>query len=141
MGKASVRENKNIYQLVREELSLTREEASECTGVTSDRIGRIETEKTLPEAADVLLMARGYKAPHLCNYFCSCECPIGQEYIPYLEKENLPAIVLRLLSTLASINDEKETLISITADGKIENSELKSFVQIQKDLEELSATS
>ena len=142
MGKASVRKNKNIYQLTRENLSLTREEASECIGgLSADRICRIETDKTTPEAADILLMARGYKAPHLCNYFCSCECVIGQEYIPCIEKENLPAIVLRLLSSLASVNDEKETLISITADGKIEDEELEKFVQIQKDLQEISATS
>ena len=142
MGKASVRENKNIYQITRENLSLTREEASDIIGgLSADKIGRIETEKTLPEAADVLLMARGYKAPHLCNYFCSCECVIGQEYVPCIEKENLPAIVLRLLSSLASVDEEKETLISITADGKIESDELAKFVQIQKDLEEISATS
>lgn len=140
MGKASVRKNKNIYQLTRESLSLTREEASELLGgISPERIERIENERLLPHADDVMIMAEGYKAPHLCNYFCSCECPIGQEYIPRLDEEELSAIVLRLLSSLNSMQSRQESLIRITADGNIDSCELEQFVQIQKDLEQISS--
>jgi hypothetical protein len=40
VGKKSTRENKNIYQLCREEAELTREEASEAMGFVSE--SRIE---------------------------------------------------------------------------------------------------
>ncbi len=141
MGKASVKKNKNIYQLTRESLDLTRDEASELLGAISpERIERIENERLLPHAEDVLIMARGYKSPHLCNYFCSCECSIGQEYIPRLNEEDLSAIVLRLLSSLNSMQDRQDSLISITADGNIDTCELSEFVQIQRDLEQISST-
>lgn len=43
MGRASVKVNKNIYQIKREELGLTREKASELIGsITPERIEKIE---------------------------------------------------------------------------------------------------
>ena len=66
MGKKSVKENKNIYQLSREEQELTRDAASELMQfVSSDRIEKIESEKSLPHPDEILAMAEAYKAPHL----------------------------------------------------------------------------
>ena len=68
MGKKSTKENKNIYQLNRERLELTREKASELLeSVTSDRIEKIESGKSLPHPDEVLAMAKCYKNPLLCN--------------------------------------------------------------------------
>ena len=45
MGKRSTKENKNIYQLYREEAELTREKASEkMEYISADRIEKIESE-------------------------------------------------------------------------------------------------
>ena len=83
MGRKSTKENKNIYQTSREEMELTRESAAEkLKFISSDRIEKIENEKTLPHPEEVLAMADCYKNPALCNYFCSHECPIGIEYVP-----------------------------------------------------------
>ena len=49
MGRASVKQNKNKYQLAREELGLSREKASELLEtVTPERIEKIESEKCAP---------------------------------------------------------------------------------------------
>ena len=45
-----------------------------------------------------------------------------------------------MLSLLNSLNRKKERLIDITADGSIDDSELKDFAQIQKELEKISAS-
>ena len=46
MGKRSVKENKNIYQISREEAALTRERAAEqMECISSDRIEKIESGK------------------------------------------------------------------------------------------------
>lgn len=64
MGRASVKEDKTPYQVVREELGLSREKASELLQVIMpDRIEKIENEKTLPRADEVLVMAEKYKRP------------------------------------------------------------------------------
>lgn len=83
MARRSTRENKNIYQTTRENLALTREEASELLiTVSPERIEKIENERTLPHPDEVLVMAEKYRQPSLCNYYCANQCPIGQQYVP-----------------------------------------------------------
>ena len=141
MGKKSTKENKNIYQLNRERLELTREKASELLeSVTSDRIEKIESGKSLPHPDEVLAMAKCYQNPLLCNYFCSEECPIGRQYVPKVESKMLSQIVLEMLASLNSIDKKKNRLIEITADGEVSDDELKDFVAIQEELEQISLT-
>ena len=81
MARRSTRENKNIYQTTRENLALTREEASELlVTVSPERIEKIENERTLPYPDEVLVMADKYKQPNLCNFYFANQCPIGQQY-------------------------------------------------------------
>ena len=69
MGRASTKENKNKYQLVREELGLSREKASELLETISpERLEKIENEKSMPQPDEVLTMAEKYKRPSLCNH-------------------------------------------------------------------------
>ena len=141
MGRASVKQNKNKYQLAREELGLSREKASELLEtVTPERIEKIESEKSRPYPDEVLTMAQKYRRPGLCNYYCSNQCPIGQEYVPEVEIKELSAIVLEMLTSLNSVDKRKERLIEITADGKIDGDEIDDFIAIQKELERISIT-
>ena len=49
MGRISTKENKNQFQLCREEMGLSREKASELLGwISPERIEKIENEKSLP---------------------------------------------------------------------------------------------
>ena len=141
MGRASIRQNKTKFQLVREELGLSREKASELLeAVTPERIEKIESGKSLPHPDEVLTMAAKYRRPSLCNYYCSNQCPIGQEYVPEVEIKELSAIVLEMLASLNSVDKRKERLIEITADGKIDGDEIDDFIAIQKELERISVT-
>ena len=141
MARASTKENKNIYFRYREQLGLTREEASETLGgLTADRIEKIENERSLPHPDEVLLMAEGYKAPQLCNYYCANECPIGQQYVPEIQVKDLSRIVLEMLAALYVAQKQQERLIEITADGEIQTNEIADFVEIQKTLERISIT-
>ena len=83
MGRKSTKENKNIYQTSRENAGFTRDSAAEqLEFISSDRIEKIENEKTAPHPDEILAMADCYKNPSLCNYYCSHECPIGKAYVP-----------------------------------------------------------
>jgi hypothetical protein len=141
MGRASVKENKNIYQLKREELELTREKASELLqGLSPERIEKIENEKSVPHPDEVLLMARGYKAPSLCNYFCARECPIGQTHVPEIAPRSLPQIVLEMLASLNAMHNRRDRLIEITSNGQVDDEEVEDFVRIQENLAKISET-
>lgn len=141
MGRASTKENKNRYQLVREELGLSREKAGELLEtIPPERIEKIENEKSWPHPDEVLLMSQKYKRPSLCNYYCANDCPIGREYVPEIQVKDLSAIVLEMLASLNAVNKEKDRLIEITYDGKISNDEIDDFIAIQKELERISIT-
>ena len=61
MARMSTKENKNIYQITREGLKLTRETASELLEVIPpERIEKIENERSLPHPDEVLTMAEKY---------------------------------------------------------------------------------
>lgn len=139
MGKKSTKENKNIYQIFREEQNLTRDKASELMEfISPDRIEKIESEKSLPHPDEILVMADAYKMPELCNYFCSHECPIGQKYIPEIKAKDLSQIVLELLSGLNAISKEKDRMVDISVDGEITEDEYEDFKRIRNQLNSIS---
>ena len=141
MARVSTKEIKNIYQLTRESLKLTRESASELLETISpERIEKIENERSLPYPDEVLAMAEKYRQPSLCNYYCANQCPIGQEYVPEIKVKDLSQIVLEMLASLNSVSKQKDRLIEITADGKISGDELEDFIFIQEELERISIT-
>lgn len=139
MGRKSTKENKNIYQMSREESNLTREKASELLEfISADRIEKIESEKSLPHPDEVLAMADCYKKPTLCNHYCAHICPIGQEYVPEVKLKDLSQITLEMIASLNSMEKEKNRLIEITVDGVISKDEKADFEQIQSRLEQIS---
>lgn len=139
MSKSNKTEN--VYKMVRAKLGLSREEASELLKtITPERLERIENDKFPIQPDEVCLMAEKYKEPSLCNYYCSHECPIGEEYVPEVKMKTLSEIVLQMLASLNSMKKSQERLIEITADGIIDDEELKDFIYIQEELERISVT-
>ena len=141
MGRASTKENKNKYQLIREELGLSREKASDLLEVISpERLEKIENQRSNPYPDEVLLMSQKYRKPSLCNHYCSNQCPIGQQYVPEVQVKELSAIVLEMLASLNAVQKQKDRLIEIAADGKISGDEIDDFIYIQEELERISIT-
>lgn len=141
MPKVSSKENKNIYFQKREELKLTRDQASELLeSIPAERIEKIENERVEPHPDEILIMADKYKSPELSNYYCSTQCPIGKRYVPEVKMQDLSQIVLKMLSSLNSMQDNQRKFINITADGVIDDDELEEFVDIQEELEKISIT-
>lgn len=139
MGKKSIKENKNMYQLCREEAGLTRAQASDALVFMSDsRIEKIESEKCEPHPDEILAMANAYKKPNLCNYYCSNECPIGQISVPELQPKQLAQITLEMLSTITTLSKQKDRLVEITVDGVISEEEKKDFMMISDELEKMA---
>ncbi len=128
----------NIYRKCRDDAGLTRDRASELLEwISADRIDRIER-GTAPHPDEVLQMARCYKRPDLCNYYCTHECRIGQELMPEVQVKDLANIVLEMLNTLNTLDKEKNRLIEIAADGSITEDEYQDFAVIQRQLESIS---
>lgn len=139
MGKKSVKEDKNIYFRSREAAGLTRAEASEKTFISESRIEKIEYNNGVPRPDEVIAMAHAYNAAHLCNYYCSHDCQIGQKYVPEIQKKHLTHAVLEMLASFNSFDEYKNRLISISADGVIDESELHDLAVIMNGLKKISS--
>lgn len=113
-------------------------EASERTFLSESVIEKIEYGTNRPDPDAVLAMARAYKKPELCNYYCSHECVIGNAYVPEVKISALSEIVLHMLASLNSLEKQKERLIEITVDGQVSSDELADFVRIHKMLNRIS---
>lgn len=139
MSRKSVRDNKNIFQLCREQANMTRFQASEATFISESRIEKIEYEtcnQPLPE--EVLEMSKAYNRPDLCNIFCSSMCPIGIEYIPAVSIKDISSVTLEMLVMLNNLNKDKDRLAEIMVDGVISENEKKDFARISDNLEKMS---
>lgn len=141
MARASTKDDKNVYWQARDKMGLTREEASDLLEtIPPERVARIEYGQFLPHPDEVLIMSEKYRDPMLCNFYCSQQCPIGQQYVPEIKIKDLSQIVLEMLASLNSMQRQTERLIDISADGIIDNEELKDFIRIQRELEKISIT-
>ena len=128
----------SIYRFKREALGWSREHAAEQLGMSDDKLERIENGKQRPNPQDVLIMSDVYKAPELCNYYCSKDCEIGRQYVPEVPDAELPRIILRLLNSVYDVQDIEKILVKITADDTIDDSEVESLAHAQYTLEQLS---
>lgn len=140
MGKKSVKENKTVWQVSREEAGLTREKASEVLAyISADRIEKIESEKAALHPEEAMTMAEGYKKPSLRNYYCSHECPIGRKYSRKVTDKPIAQITLELLNSINQLSREKERLVEISLNGTVTLDEVPDFQRIKSELDEIAA--
>lgn len=134
-----------IYKTTRNNHGLTRDAVCDKASLMNnpiqpERLERIENERYPITPDEVMLLAEIYGEPTLCNYYCANECPIGKKYVPEIKVKDLAHIVLEMLASLNSIEERQARLIEITADGTIDDNEIKDFVCIQNQLERISLT-
>ncbi len=112
-------DKKSVYQVIREELNLSREKASELLdSISPTRLERIESGKFTAYPEEVVVMADKYQAPNLRNYYCTNECAIGRQYMPEIKMKDLTQIVLEMLVSLNSMEKRQERLIESRLTGK-----------------------
>lgn len=151
MGKVSVKENKSVYQIARDNLGLSRAAAVEyipgnpeypgMDGITEDRLVKLESGLTAIQPADVVAMAKRYNEPELRNYYCCHECPIGVIDAPeVVYKDNVHQILVNMVVSLESVNSKKSRLMEILADGVVDDAEIKDLNKILEELEKISMT-
>lgn len=120
---------------------LTREQVSEQTAISYSRLEKIERGLLEANAEDVMELAELYKMPDLCSYYCSNECPIGKDPGSIISRpvdSELSNIALSLLNSIRKLNDQKDRMVEITVDGRIESDELRDFFRLHNSLKEIS---
>ena len=141
MGRRSTRENKTAYQEAREKRGLTIEKAGELMGgITPDRIARIENGSVRVQPVDAVLMAECYRAPELCNYYCTHECAIGERTVGTIEIKSFAQITIETLTSLNKMAHLKDRLLEIVEDGQVTPDESDDFLTIKSTLDKIAAS-
>ncbi len=115
----------------------SKEGASELLGVSVSTLSDYELGVTKVIPPDMVVkMADLYNAPELENYYCTNMCPLGCN-IPKASVEELDRISLRALATFRKVEETREILLDITADGVIAEEEKADLQKVLCNLEEL----
>lgn len=83
-------------------------------------------------------MAEVYNVPELCNSYCARECPIGRDNVHEVTIDDFDRLALKVLGSLKDIDSLRASLIAISEDGVIEESERPAFQEILDSLEKIS---
>ena len=144
MGKKATKAADNIYYLARCEAAesnsdfSSREKTAEIIGIDRTRLARIELDTIAPYPEEGKAMAEAYNAPELCNSYCARECPIGRTSVPEVTIDDFDRLALKVLGSLKDIDSLRASLIAISEDGVIEESERPAFQKILDSLEKIS---
>ena len=147
MGRGPINENTNMYFQARKKAATynerlwSREGAAELLGISVSTLADYELGNTKVVPVDkVVLMADLYNAPELITGYCMRECPV-HGFLPLAtEEKSLEGIALRLLQNFNedSLKNMRDSLIEITADGKITKDELPALEKIVGQLEKMA---
>lgn len=144
MGKKATKAADNMYYQARFEASKnnsdfsSREKASELLSLDRTRLARIELDEVTPYPEEVLSMSRVYNCPELYNSYCARECPIGKLTVKEVTIDDFDRLALKVLGSLKDIDDLRMSLIAISEDGVISDSEEAAFNEILDSLEKIS---
>ena len=147
MGRDAIKAGENPCFQCRKEAAKyndklnSREGAAEMLGVSVSSLADYELSITKVIPVDkVVLMAELYNAPELKAWYCTTECPIGRSLpMPSANISTVERTTMRLLKQLRQdeVQDIKDTLIEITADGVISEDEKVDLAEILEYLDEL----
>lgn len=144
MGKKATKAADNMYYLAREEAAAnnedlsSREKAAELLNIDRTRLARIELDAIAPYPEEVKAMAEVYNTPELCNTYCARECPIGKNSVSEVTIDDFDRLALKVLGSLKDIDGLRTSLIAISEDGIIEESEQEAFQDILDSLDKIS---
>ena len=119
----------------------SREGAAERLGMSASSVADAELGLTKFMPVDkAVLMADAYNAPHLLNHYCLNECPIGCRRPLSDENLDIDRVTVRLLKNLrvGQLNEVKDKLLEIAADGVISEDEKPDLREVMEFLDELA---
>jgi len=124
--------------IAREKNGLTREKASEkIDGISPSRLEKLENGRTTMQPEDVVMLARAYKEPKLCNYYCTHECALGRKKTPELAEKELPQIAIELVNAVSLLYREKDQILQIAEDGRVSREEYGDFSALKETISKL----
>jgi len=126
-----------MFKTARSTAGISRECAAHRLYIGTRTLADYESGRTIAPPDVAMRMADVYKEPALPVDYCSKICPIGQVLAHSLDKPAFAVTVLRVLKELADVEQLRDKLIKIAADGELRPHESDEFGSILKEAVEL----
>jgi len=147
MMEKSKMDHENIYRKARSDAAKyndrlkSREGAAELMNMSAGTLFDYEHDLSkTKDPANIVRMASLYRAPELLENFCKNECPIGAHHMT-AEVKSIDRITVQTLSAICNIQEAKMTLLAITEDGVIDDSEKPKLEEVTQALERIEKLS
>ena len=103
------------------------------------RLLKVETGRIIPRPEEVVAMAKTYKAPEICSYYCAQECYVGK-YMDYpnIDELKFSEISTSLVTSMHLFGKANDTICGILKDNEISENEMEEFKKVLEMLDELS---
>ena len=148
MPQNAANQGDSVFRAARKEASLFNERLSsmegvhEETGIDRTRVQRIETGVVIPYPDEVALLIDTYHKPELRTHYCGKLCPLGKGRVQVVDCVELDRTSMALASILREAGDLMNQVMDISADGKLDSTELDTIetevlpviLQMEKDL-------
>ena len=141
--ESHTKSGQNAFVSAREEAAKRNERfsnktsAAEALGMDRSRLSRIELGVINPYPEEVLLMSAEYHCPELRAHYCRNICPLGRD-VPIPDANSIDRITVRTLHASENLKKAKKTLLEITADGVIDESEVPELRKVVESLDEVA---
>ena len=139
----------NIYLRCRKEAAKyneklkSREGTSEMLGISVSSLANYELGITKVIPPDVvIMMADLYNAPQLKAHYCAYECPMGKGAPIATEINSIELVTVKIMKALspAKVENVREKLVDIAADGIISEDEKPILAELVSFLDSVSKT-
>lgn len=111
--------------------------AQDIVHIERSRLIAIERGQKLPYPEEVVAMAEAYRAPELCDDYCTAHCPIGEGRKPLLHGD-LNQISAQLMSSLYFLQSATDMVFGILEDGAVTADEREAFRKVLQLLDKVS---
>lgn len=135
--------DKNFYEKVRATVDLSQENVSEMSGVSVEKISKLENGGLISPEDIISLNENAYKEACMYEYYCANNCPIGKKRgLPSskdIVKDDMGLIMLELLHYIGEVKKiDTQRIIELARDGVISEDERKDYDHMKEILENIS---
>ena len=126
-----------MFKTARSTAGISRECAAHQLYIGTRTLADYESGRTITPPDVAMRMADVYKEPALPAAYCAKVCPIGQVLAHSFDMPAFAVTVLRVLKEFADMEQLRDRLIEIAADGELRQQEADDFERILKEAVEL----
>lgn len=121
---------RNIYKTARQAAGLTQERWAEVIGISTESVRLYETGRGFPSDVVVARMAEVAVMPVLGYWHLKEKSSVANDILPEVERLTLPQAVIQLLVAIRDFKESTDELLTIAADGLVDDGEAAIFEEI-----------